>query len=383
MPPASPPATRSLPPVVVSVMTAPAAGAIAVVQLSGLGVAQAVTHLTGQPPAPRGVAVLRRIDDLDEAVVVLLRDNLAQVMPHGGTRVMQQVVQRLLAGGAELAMPDAVTAYPEAGDPLEAAMLATLAQAASPAAVDLLLAQPALWRAYLARDGRTLPPLHRQPDTTRDPSQPVPPVDPFDLLIRPPTVVVIGRPNVGKSTLSNALMGRQISLTADLPGTTRDWVRGTVELSLTGDPVRDAVTVHWLDTPGLRDTDDAIEAQAITQARNAIACADLRIMLRDPDTDWPDPQAVPEPVAPLPQSQIGRDADAGRVVPTLWVVNKADQPGQPPAGTTVTKAAREELWISARTGAGLGALERAVLRGLRLADLTPRRWAFVPELRGL
>ncbi|NJL31882.1 MAG: GTP-binding protein [Phycisphaerales bacterium] len=60
-------------------------------------------------------------------------------------------------------------------------------------------------------------------------------------------VVVAGQPNVGKSTLMNKMLGRSASLVADLPGTTRDWVAGWVEL--------EGVALHWMDTPGLRHTD--------------------------------------------------------------------------------------------------------------------------------
>src|SRR5690606_37975884 len=103
---------------------------------------------------------------------------------------------------------------------IEADMLATITAASSPAAVDRLLDQPQRWREALAQNDLDLP--HILNLTAR-----------LDRLIHPATVVLVGKPNVGKSTLTNHMLGRSVSLVADLPGTTRDWVAGLAELPLT------------------------------------------------------------------------------------------------------------------------------------------------------
>ena len=88
-------------------------------------------------------------------------------------------------------------------------------------------------------------------------------------------VAIIGSPNVGKSTLLNRLAGRDAAITSDVAGTTRDVIE--VRMDIAGLPVT------LLDTAGLRDTDDRIEALGVDLARKRAAAADLRVFLVDPD----------------------------------------------------------------------------------------------------
>lgn len=94
-------------------------------------------------------------------------------------------------------------------------------------------------------------------------------------------VAIIGAPNVGKSTLLNALAGRDAAITSDIAGTTRDVIE--VRMDLAGLPVT------LLDTAGLRDTDDRVEAIGVDLARRRAAAADLRVFLIDPNTQFPFP----------------------------------------------------------------------------------------------
>ncbi|MEM1129116.1 MAG: tRNA uridine-5-carboxymethylaminomethyl(34) synthesis GTPase MnmE [Pseudomonadota bacterium] len=89
-------------------------------------------------------------------------------------------------------------------------------------------------------------------------------------------VAILGAPNVGKSTLLNALAGRDAAITSDIAGTTRDVIE--VRMDLGGLPVT------LLDTAGLRDTDDPVEAIGVARALSRAASADLRILLIDPET---------------------------------------------------------------------------------------------------
>lgn len=86
-------------------------------------------------------------------------------------------------------------------------------------------------------------------------------------------VALIGAPNVGKSTLLNALAGREAAITSEIAGTTRDVIE--VRMDLAGLPVT------LLDTAGLRDSDDAIEAMGVDRARQRAEAADLRIFLSE------------------------------------------------------------------------------------------------------
>ena len=86
-------------------------------------------------------------------------------------------------------------------------------------------------------------------------------------------VAIIGRPNVGKSTLLNRIAGREIAITSEIAGTTRDVLEVRVDL--------DGLPVTFLDTAGLRESTDAIERIGVSRARERAEAADLRILLDD------------------------------------------------------------------------------------------------------
>jgi tRNA modification GTPase len=149
-------------------------------------------------------------------------------------------------------------------------------------------------------------------------------------LTAPWRVVVAGAPNVGKSSLVNALAGFQRSIVAATPGTTRDVV--TTRIAIDGWPV------ELTDTAGLRDVSESLEEQGIQQTRRTLAEADLRLWVADASTQpiWPD------------------SADG-----VLLVVNKIDLP----AAWDLAQAERA-VRVSARTGDGLAALCTAVAQHL-------------------
>lgn len=329
----------------VTLTTAPRPGAVAVLQLHGPDVADVLSRVTGKNGWEPGRVRLVDIAGVDRGLAVLIRggaEGSAQLMPHGGPRVVQTILEKLAEAGVSIeSSPGPVALYPEADSPIEADALAAVARAASPAAVDLLLAQPALWRQA----------VHSSTKIDRD--QLLCDAHVLDRLIDPPTVVVVGRPNVGKSTLTNRLMGKSVSLVADLPGTTRDWVGGLVELGA----AHDAIAVRWLDTPGLRESGDSIEQRAIGLAREVIESADVLIVMRDPEHGWPEDTALP------------RKAD-------VRVVNKVDD---------VAGAASwpDAVTISAKTGRGVDELQRRIIHTLGLSALgTDTLWAFSETLRG-
>lgn len=330
-------------------LTAATPGAVAIVQLHGADAADIAQQVTQRSihDWPVGRIGLVRLGDIDEGLAVRPMTQTVQFMPHGGPRVVQRLVDRLLVLGARHhAQPAAETLFPEAKSPLEADVLVAIAQAASPAAIDALAHQPELWR-QAWRSGALQNMTEAQRKTIRQQSQKL------ERLLRPATVVVVGRPNVGKSTLTNALMGRSASIVADLPGTTRDWVGGLVEL-------RGQIAVHWLDTPGLRTSEDVIEQQAIALARDVIASADVLLAMCDPDNDWPAVDTLPKP-------------------PDLWIINKSDRLN--PLDTNASNR-QDALSISAEHGINLDELQQRVVAALGLADInaTPL-WAFSDVLQ--
>lgn len=152
-------------------------------------------------------------------------------------------------------------------------------------------------------------------------------------------VVIVGRPNAGKSSLLNALAASERAIVTEIAGTTRDLVRETVEI--------DGVALTLVDTAGLRESPDVIEREGIRRARAELERADVALLVTDADGD------AEADVALL----AGVPAGARRIV----VHNKIDRCERP--------ARREHrgddvhLWLSAKTGAGLDLLH-AELRDL-------------------
>lgn len=339
----------------ISLATANTPGAIALIQMHGGDVAAMLHAFTGQMEWPQNHVKYVHFAAIDAGLAVVLRDDWAQLMPHGGPRVVQKMIAALVSLGCVYdAAPPSRETYPEAANDLEADMLATLARAASPAAIDLLLNQPMNWRRWVERltstgdrdDARTLQSAHLHRSRI------------FARLLTPPSIVVIGQPNVGKSTLTNRMLGRAASIVADLPGTTRDWVAGLAELP-------PGIAVRWMDTPGLRDSDDVIEQRAIELANQIIREADVVIVMRDPVIDWPDQASLPRR-------------------PDVWVMNKSDTVNMKMNSADTGDSRDKPLRISAESGEGIAALSCLLIGKLGLANIDKHEpWAFCERLQML
>ncbi|MEL7280634.1 MAG: tRNA uridine-5-carboxymethylaminomethyl(34) synthesis GTPase MnmE [Pseudomonadota bacterium] len=116
-------------------------------------------------------------------------------------------------------------------------------------------------------------------------------------------VAIVGRPNAGKSTLLNALAGRDAAITSEYAGTTRDVIE--VRMDLNGVPVT------LLDTAGLRETDDAVEAIGVERARTRAQAADVRVFLVEPG-ELPDLDVEPNDLVLI--SKIDTRPGAGQGV---------------------------------------------------------------------
>ena len=151
------------------------------------------------------------------------------------------------------------------------------------------------------------------------------------------TVVLVGRPNVGKSSLLNRLAGDEVAIVTPIPGTTRDYVRATVSL--------EGVPIHLVDTAGLREASEEVERIGIERTWRAIESAGAALFIEDARG------AAGEDLA------LRRRLPSG--LPLARVVNKIDVDGGEAGRADV--AGETTVRISAKTGAGLEAVRAWLL----------------------
>lgn len=304
-----------------------AAGGVAVIRISGD--ADHVFSALHMQPIEVGTSRVRMLAGIDRGLVCRWKHDLLDLMPHGGTEVVRTVAAWLTESGGTLAELSRSARWPEASSDLEARMLDALGASPSPAAVPLLLAQPERWAAS------------NQSDPFRDRI--------LNRLLEPPLVVAIGPPNVGKSSLLNALAGRTVSITADEPGTTRDHVGVMLDLG--------GLAVRYADTPGIRPNGSSEEQEAIHHSLQLLRTADLILSYGDTTAaafDLPTITHLANGTPPAQMLHIGTRADLG--------------PAQSPVDCSVSTKRPESV-------ATLAALIRETLVPLRL-EIDPKPWRF-------
>jgi tRNA modification GTPase len=153
-------------------------------------------------------------------------------------------------------------------------------------------------------------------------------------------VVLAGKVNAGKSSLLNALLGRERAIVAPCPGTTRDYLEEMVEL--------DGLPVRLVDTAGLRQADEEVELLGMERSRELIAGADLVLAVFDSTM-----ATTREDLVPL--------LDCGRER-LLGVANKIDLGADPSSEAVFHEAGVEVVHVSAKYGEGIDGLARAIRR---------------------
>ena len=170
------------------------------------------------------------------------------------------------------------------------------------------------------------------------------------------SLAIVGRPNAGKSSLFNALLRQDRAIVTDIPGTTRDLVSETVEFA--GIPVR------LVDTAGIRETGELIETLGIGKSYQAMADADLTLVVVDGAA------CMNAEDADADTALIARAREQGRC---LVVVNKSDAPGY--------HSLYGAMRVSALTGEGVGGLREAVLGELLPGKETALQGGFITSIR--
>jgi len=153
------------------------------------------------------------------------------------------------------------------------------------------------------------------------------------------TVVIAGRPNAGKSTLLNALAGRETAIVTNVPGTTRDILREHIQI--------DGLPLHIIDTAGLRESEDPVEREGVRRAWKEIESADRILLLHDATQSFDDKERI------LQESLLHAGPPMTLVINKIDLIDKFDRKFmEVPTGTEL-----EEIPVSAHTGQGLEQLK--------------------------
>lgn len=307
-------------------LTPPGPAAIAVIRLRGPAVGEFLSaHFSKRVIAAR--CVYGELSEgervIDDAIVVTADPHTIDLSVHGGPWVVHIVLDLAQRNGFCVPASAPVPLVPEAIDAeseLEREALAALPLAKTELAVRLLLAQFVAWE-QLKHSPPGAAELRR---VLSDPT--------LSHLLHPPTVAIVGATNVGKSTLANQLFAQERSITADVPGTTRDWVGEIANVN--------GLPVMLLDTPGLRRAPDAIERAAIERSVQQIERAELVVLVLD----------AARPLEPE-QAPLIREYPAA-----LKVANKSDCAPAWEVGDL------DAIATGATSGQGVDRLRRAIVR---------------------
>ncbi|WP_296753806.1 tRNA uridine-5-carboxymethylaminomethyl(34) synthesis GTPase MnmE [Thiobacillus sp.] len=360
------------PDLIAAIATAPGRGGVGVVRVSGAEVASLAAAVLGRVPEARHATFARFVDGgggvIDEGIALYFAaphsftgEHVLELQGHGGPAVLDLILQRCIELGARLAGPGEFTrrAYLNGKlDLAQAEAVADLIDAASAeAARSAMRSLSGAFSARIAELVEALIRLRMLVEATLDfPEEEIDFLQQADafgrldridaslaavraqakqgaLLREGVTVVLIGQPNVGKSSLLNQLAGFEAAIVTDIAGTTRDTVREAIQIR--------GVPLHIVDTAGLRDTDDPLEQLGIARTWAAVAKADVALLLVDAAHGLGEREAAI--LARLPE------------VARLTIHNKIDVSAEAP------RAADDEVWLSAKTGAGVELLRGKLL----------------------
>lgn len=359
---------------IAAIATAPGRGGIGVVRVSGPRAKAVAITLSGREPTARHAHYGPFHSDdgevIDEGLMLFFPgpnsftgEDVLELQGHGGPVVMDMLLRRCVELGVRLARPGEFSERAFLNDKMDLAQaeaIADLIEASSAQAarnavrslqgefsrrVHQLTERLIQLRIYVEAaidfpeeeidflaDGRVLALLQAAREEL---SEVIREAGQGALLREGMNVVIAGRPNAGKSSLLNALAGREAAIVTDIAGTTRDVLREHIHI--------DGMPLHVIDTAGLRDTDDQVERIGVERAIKAIEDADRILLVVDasaspagPDgSDWPAFLAV--------------RPDRAK---TTLIRNKADLTGEG-AALSIDPDGYSTLSLSARSGDGL------------------------------
>lgn len=367
----------------------PQQGSVGIVRLSGaeaIAIAQTVFHAPGRQPWESHRILYGYVRHpqsqqvLDEALLLLMRsprsytrEDVVEFHCHGGIMAVQQVLQLCLAQGARLAEPGEFTLRAFLNgriDLTQAESIADLVGARSPQAAQTALAGLQGKLAQPIRQLRShcldmlaeiearidfeddLPPLDEATVKTQlaevlaEVDGILATADRGELLRSGLRVAIVGRPNVGKSSLLNAWSQSDRAIVTDLPGTTRDVVESQLVVG--------GIPIQVLDTAGIREASDVVEQIGVERSRQVAQSADLVLLTIDAQTGWHDAdQVIYEQVKHRPLIVVVNKID---------LIVAADRPRPLPDRHSV-------VYTAAAQNQGIDDLEAAILKTVHTDNL--------------
>jgi tRNA modification GTPase len=365
------------PDTIAAIATAPGRGGVGVVRISGPLAAQIARQVTGSVPLPRHATLARFTgangEPLDEGLALYFPaprsytgEDVLELQGHGGPVVLREIVRRCISLGARLAEPGEFTRRAFLNERLDLAQAESVADLIDASSVEAVRgAARSMIGEFSSRVEAIVASLTRLrmhveacidfPEEEIDPSdrlaQRVALAEvraALDALLAEAaqgavlreglTVVLVGRPNVGKSSLLNRLAGEDVAIVTPVAGTTRDHVRATILL--------EGVPIHLIDTAGLRESGDEVERIGIARTWEAIARAGAAILITDA-------------TQPANDEESGILARIPAGVPLARVTNKIDLAHL--AARREPHGGEMDIRLSAKTGEGIGGLRDWIL----------------------
>lgn len=368
---------RRPPETIAAIATAPGRGGIGVVRVSGADLAPLALALTGKTPVPRQATLAAFRDTqgraIDSGLLLYFPaphsftgDDVLELQGHGGPVVMQLLLARCLELGARLAEPGEFTRRAFINDKLDLAQAEAVADLIDAATASAARSAVRSLQGEFSREVHALTEqlveLRALTEATLDfPDEEIDflqSADAFGRLARLGQrlaavfdraqqgrllqgglhVVLVGQPNVGKSSLLNCLAGDDLAIVTPVAGTTRDALKSSIQI--------EGIPLHVIDTAGLRETEDEVEKIGIARTWREIERADVVLLLTDAQHGLGDAER----------------AILDRLPPSLrriTVDNKIDLAGRPPARTETADGVTVAL--SAKAGQGIDLLKAELL----------------------
>lgn len=363
---------------IAAIATASGAGGIGVVRVSGALSKTIANEILGHCPAPRHAAYLdfkqANGDLIDRGIAIFYPnphsytgEDVLELQAHGGTALMQILLARCISLGARQAEPGEFTRRAYLNDKMDLAQAEAVADVINAATVEAaksavrslsgefsqrinaLLLKLIDLRMYVeacldfpeeeidfitqGRVGEKLAAIIAELNAVFVKAKQ------GSLLREGINVVLVGQPNVGKSSLMNQLAGEEVAIVTAIAGTTRDTIKNAIQIN--------GVPLHVIDTAGLRETDDEVEKFGIARTWASLETANIALLLVD----------AAHGITETEKSILER---LPQEIRKIWVHNKIDVTQE--AAQVEEKDQAIHIYISAKTGLGIDLLKAQLLK---------------------